>query len=84
MKRIICLLLAMVLLTAAALATTFLLSPRATAVQVADRALAEQRGITAEMQTQKIFISLILITTPSFITTKKPESMSTESTTWIM
>ena len=41
----------LVLLTAAALATTFLLSPRATAVQVADRALAEQRGITAEMQT---------------------------------
>ncbi len=41
----------LVVLTAAALATTFLLSPRATAVQVADRALAEQRGITAEMQT---------------------------------
>lgn len=40
----------LVLLTAAALATTFLLSPRATAVQIADKALEEQRGITAEMQ----------------------------------
>ena len=40
----------LVLLTAAALATTLLLSPRATAVQTADRALEEKYGITAELQ----------------------------------
>ena len=41
----------LVLLTAAALATTLLLSPRADAVRIADRALEEKYGITAEMQT---------------------------------
>lgn len=41
----------LVLLTAAALATTLLLSPRADAVRTADRALEEKYGITAEMQT---------------------------------
>ena len=40
----------LVLLAAAALATTLLLSPRATAVQTADRALEEKYGITAELQ----------------------------------
>ena len=40
----------LVLLTAAALATTLLLSPRADAVRTADRALEEKYGITAEMQ----------------------------------
>jgi len=42
---------ALVLLTAAALATTLLLSPRADAVRTADQALEEKYGITAEMQT---------------------------------
>ncbi|MCR5566730.1 MAG: hypothetical protein K6F61_07740 [Clostridiales bacterium] len=41
----------LVLLAAAALATTLLLSPRADAVRTADRALEEKYGITAEMQT---------------------------------
>ena len=41
----------LVLLTAAALATTLLLSPRADAVRTADRALEEKYGVTAEMQT---------------------------------
>ena len=40
----------LVLLTAAALATTLLLSPRADAVRTADRALEEKYGVTAEMQ----------------------------------
>ena len=40
----------LVLLTAAALATTLLLSPRANAVRAADRAQEEKYGITAEMQ----------------------------------
>jgi len=40
----------LVLLTAAALATTLLLSPRANAVKIADQALEEKYGITAEMQ----------------------------------
>ena len=43
--------LVLVLLTAAALAATLLLSPRADAVRTADRALEEKYGITAEMQT---------------------------------
>ena len=42
---------ALVLLTAAALAATLLLSPRAGAVKAADQALEEKYGITAEMQT---------------------------------
>lgn len=42
---------ALVLLTAAALAATLLLSPRAGAVRTADQALEEKYGITAEMQT---------------------------------
>ena len=41
----------LVLLTAAALAATLLLSPRAGAVRLADQALEEKYGITAEMQT---------------------------------
>ena len=41
----------LVLLTAAALAATLLLSPRADAVRIADKALEEKYGITAEMQT---------------------------------
>ena len=41
----------LVLLSVAALAAGLLLSPRATAVQTADRALEESRGITAEMMT---------------------------------
>ena len=40
----------LVLLSAAALAATLLLSPRASASRVADRALEEKYGITAEMQ----------------------------------
>ncbi len=39
------------LLSAAALAATLLLSPRAAASRTADQALAKERGITAEMQT---------------------------------
>ncbi len=41
----------LVLLTAAALATGLLLSPRADAVRTADRALEDRYGLTAEMQT---------------------------------
>ena len=41
----------LVLITAAALATTLLLSPRADALRTADRALEEKYGITAEMHT---------------------------------
>ena len=41
----------LVLVTAAALATTLLLSPRADALRTADRALEEKYGITAEMHT---------------------------------
>ena len=41
----------LVLAAAAALAATLLLSPRADAVRIADRALEEKYGITAEMQT---------------------------------
>ena len=41
----------LVLLAAAALATTLLLSPRANAVKAADEAVKEKYGITAELQT---------------------------------
>ena len=41
----------LVLLSVAALATSFLLSPRATAIQIADRALEKDRGINSEMMT---------------------------------
>ena len=41
----------LVLLTVAALATTLLLSPRATAVQTADQAMEKNLGITSEMMT---------------------------------
>ena len=41
----------LVLLSVAALAAGFLLSPRAAAVRIADQAMAETRGITAEMMT---------------------------------
>lgn len=40
----------LVLLAAAALATTLLLSPRANAVRIADEAVKEKYGITAELQ----------------------------------
>ncbi len=41
----------LVLLSVAALATGLLLSPRATAVQIADRAMEKDRGINTEMMT---------------------------------
>ena len=41
----------LIVLSVAAVAAGLLLSPRATAVQIADRALEQERGISAEMQT---------------------------------
>ncbi len=41
----------LVLLSVAALATSFLLSPRATAIQTADQAMEKERGINSEMMT---------------------------------